>query len=503
MGVVMSVVKVDSLVSRAWLPCLAFWLLSVHISANSYGAGLHAMQNPVQQESQEQEQEVLVVEVSVTDADGKPVANAAVTPWALGCSMGHGLWSAEATGGVEATPVMTDSKGIARVAYPKFAKLDERVSTTTVSVSIDHPKHPYASSEHITVPTDKVHQFQFAAGAALEIRALIDGEVDSSGQVYIVSTSGRPGGTGPAVNSGGVIHVPPMARGSGQLLLVRLDGQKPTHFSPIVKLDIDPAQGVLRKEIQLAPAATVQGRLSDNVPRPVRNGRVKVSTIGRGDSWNEVTWTTWAKVEEDGTFVLESWPVDQPIQLIALCDGFYAESGEKPAMVTPGRARGRHLRAQVFMKPVESEVVVRMTPSVDCHIETRDAFGKPVSDVIVASSPNVGWWNGGSQIYCYPLIRSAEWLATGKYELDSQEGLFAIPFRGKSDERGKTVLQLPPGRFLLDAYNEKYQMPIKVGRRSERIAVGTDGAMDIKLVMQAKGLEVLGDWEDLCGLVFG
>ncbi|MGI9516294.1 MAG: Ig-like domain-containing protein [Pirellulaceae bacterium] len=458
-------------------------------------------QESSEQDSEKQEQEILFVEVLVKGADGQPVVDATVTPWALRCSAGHGLWSAKSVGGVEPIPVITDSNGIAKVAYPKFAILDERVSTTTVSVSVDHSDHPYVASEHINVPREDTHQFQLPAGVALEIKALVDGEVDTSEQVHIVSNPGRPRGS--TVTVDGVIQIQPMAEGPGQLLLVRMDGEKPTHFSSIINLDIEPEQGVLKKEIELRPAVSVQGRLSDNVSRPVKNGRVKVLNIRPGVSRNEIAWTTWAEVKADGTFIIESWPAEEPIQLVALCDGFCAESGEKPPMVTPERARGAYLRAQVFMKPIDSEIVVQMTPMVDCHFEIKDAFGKPVSDVIVAANPNIGWWNGGSQIYCFPLARSAEWLATGKYEPDSKEGLFAIPFVGNSDEQGQTLLQLPAGRRSLVAYNEKYQLPINVGRRSERVEVEAGDSMDITLVVQPKGLEVLGDWEDLCGLVFG
>ncbi len=498
----MSNAKVYRLSNWHRLSSLLFLMLSTHLSATSFGSW-HLTQEPGSQESQKQEQVILFVEVLVKGADGQPVVDATVTPWALGCSMGIGSWSAFSVGGVEPKPVMTDSKGIARVAYPKFAHLDEKVSTTKISVSVVHPEHPYASSESITVPLHETHQFHFPAGAGLEIRALVDGEVDSSEQLHIVSTSGRPGGTRPAVASDGVIQVPPMVEGKGQVLLVRLNGQKPTHFSPIVNLNIDPTQGVLKKEIVLSPAVSVQGKLSDNVPRPVKNGRVKALNIRPGVSRNEVNWSTWAEVNADGTFLIESWLAEEPIQLIALCDGFYAESGEKPPMVAPERALGSHMRAQVYMKPADSPIVVSMTPMVDCHFKVKDAFGKPVSDVSIASNPSIGWWNGGSQIYCFPLGRAAEFLATGKYVPDSQEGLFANPFEGKTDEQGKLLLQLPVGRFLLDAYNDKYRLPIKVGSRSERIEVEAGDSMDITLIVQPRGLEVLGDWEDLCGLVFG
>lgn len=286
-------------------------------------------------------------------------------------------------------------------------------------------------------------------------------------------------------------------------MVIRLEEERPTHFGPVETVEIDGSEDPVNRTVELLPAVRVRGRLDDSVPRPVKNGRVKVETINAGLSWDEINWFSWAEVNEDGTFVIEEWPANQPIQLIALCDGFIAKSGEKPAMVKPERAVEGRLRPQVFMKPGEAELVVEMTPLIACNIQVVNGFGKPVQGADIVSAPNVSWWNGGSQIYGWPLVSSTQLLLPGKYERLDGEGIHAQPFKGTTDEDGRLTLGLPVGRESLWAVSKRYQLPINAGRRMHGLEIAADKPVNATLVLQPRGLDVLGDWEDLCGFVFG
>jgi hypothetical protein len=62
-----------------------------------------------------------------------------------------------------------------------------------------------------------------------------------------------------------------MPPGANSVLLVKLDGDRATHFSRITDFDLvigEPKQ----LEVELRPGVCVRGTLSENVPRPVRNG---------------------------------------------------------------------------------------------------------------------------------------------------------------------------------------------------------------------------------------
>ena len=78
------------------------------------------------------------------------------------------------------------------------------------------------------------------------------------------------------------------------------------------------------------------------------------------------------------------------------------------------------------------------------------------------------------------------------------------PFKGTSDEDGVITVELPASKKTdLWVANKRYQLPAKLGRRTTRIEVERGKSMKLNLVLQPIGLDVLGDWEDLCGLVFG
>lgn len=155
------------------------------------------------------------------------------------------------------------------------------------------------------------------------------------------------------------------------------------------------------------------------------------------------------------------------------------------------------------MEPSESECVVDMTPLVSCNIEVVNGFGKPVQGAMVAAGPNIYWWNGGSQIYGWPLVSATQMLLTGKYEMKDGEGIHAQPFKSESDENGRLTIELPVGKARLWASSKRYQLPIKMGSREHTLKVAAGEPIEVKLTLQPKGLDVLGDWEDLCGFVFG
>ena len=360
-----------------------------------------------------EEQTLLSIEIIVKDADDQPVEDAEVSPWALRSSLGHGRWDEKRTD-TKPQSVKTDADGKASVLFPKFAFLEEQVATTAVSISIDHPDHPYIGSEHVKITTrqESPHEVTLPRGSAIEVSISVDGHRDSSDKIFALWSGGRSWRNNGLLEAtdDGTFRIPPLAEGTGQFLFVRLEDELPTHFSLIEDVKIDGKTDVIHKETALKKAASVRGRFSDNVPRPVSNGRVSARTIPSGENYNDIEWFTWAPVEEDGTFVIDAWPSGEPIQLVALCDGFMAEQGDKPEMVKPKRATGGYRRAQVFVPPHKSEVEIDMIPTVSCSFEIVNAFDKPLEGVIVGANPNVGWWNSGSQIYCWPLVRGAEFL---------------------------------------------------------------------------------------------
>ena len=452
-------------------------------------------------------QELLSFPIVVEDADGQPIEGAVLKPWALRSSLGHGGWNGESTGGTGPQEVTTDANGLAMVEYPKFHSVDEQIAVTAVTVSIDHPNHPHVSHEDVTVPPTSAdpHVASLPPGAAIEVTVTQDGKPINDKNIRAIWNDGRRyyDGTEETVANNGKVRIPPLKEGSAQLMLVRVDGYKATHFSEVQDLEVVASEEPIQLEVKIQPALPIRGKLSDNVPRPVRNGRVKLESIGDGDSWSGVEWFDWAQVATDGTFVIDAWPQNEPVQLIALCDGYIAANGKAPAMVPPERATGSGLRAQVFMEPQVSEIVVDMAPMVRCRFECKNAFDKPLPDIEVASWPNIRWWNSGSQVYCTRLVDPINFLKGGKYESSGDAKQIPQSFRGMTDASGMVEIDLPAGHASVSTNSDRYQLAARGGRRSRKMFVGREKPVLEQLVLQPKGLDCLGDWEDLCGLVFG
>ncbi len=451
-------------------------------------------------------QEMLALSIKVVDEEGKPVSGVNVTPWALRSSQGHGWWSKKKDSDKGPVAVMTDDDGLADVLYPKYRYLSEKVRTTGVSLWVDHPEYAYIDDLHINdiIKKEAPYKITIIRGVPLEIVPTIDGKPADLKNIYAAWSDGRS--WLPEVElrrpAEGILRIPAMKPGPAGVRIVRMEDEKATHFSRILSVDLKPGEAN-RIDAPLHLAQTILGKFSDNVPRPVLNGRVKVWSLPPTTS-DVVGWNTWAPVQQDGTFVIESWPDGEAIQLIALCDGFHATSGSAPKVVKNPRdpKTDPFTRPQVFEPTGSEPIVVSMTPLVKCVVEVVDQVGNPVSGLEVGSSPNVGWWNSGSQVYCSPLVRSERLLKVRSYEKAVDE-VFPHLFSEKTDVTGRVTLQLPGGKEGIYINSDEYESPILLGTRRRKIHLVVGETKSVRLVVQPKGTEMLGDWDKLAGVIFG
>lgn len=455
-------------------------------------------------------QKMLALPVEVVDSDGKPVEGAIVRPWALRCSQGHGMWRPDGLGGSEPADLATDAAGVALLHYPRFAKLDEQVQTTQVTLSVDHPKFVYVGSEDIDVPRgDQAgpHKVTLERGAIVELLPMENGEPAGLDELFALWSDGRFWRKSASVErtERGGLELPAMKAGPGEVMLVRLNGERATAFSPRLKLDLKPGQEVTQ-EIALDAAVNVRGKLSDEVPRPVKNGRVKISSIPTLGDDDAITWGTWAPVEEDGAFVVEGWPAGEALQVTALCDGFIGAQGE-PKFGAQGHLGTSYFRRpQLFAAPAERDatpMAVDMEPLAICEVQVVDQQGKPVANATVIAGPNVHWWNDGSQIYCRDLVRWERILRNRDYFQSIEEEDFGTPFQATTDVEGRCRLELPDGKGKLFVKSETHELPVVIGRREFTTTLTLGLPNQVRLELQPKGTELLGDWDKLAGVLFG
>jgi hypothetical protein len=206
----------------------------------------------------------------------------------------------------------------------------------------------------------------------------------------------------------------------------------------------------------------------------------------------------------DGTFVIDGWPADERLQLIALCEGYIATSGKAPDVVEqpPDPTKDSFNRPQVFAAESNERIKVAMIPLVPCAITAVDEDNKAIAGVKVSSWPNVGWWNDGSQIYCAPLVRGERLLRLREYQKAIDESV-PPPFIGKTDGKGMLTLELPAGRERLSVSSEIYELPAFLGARDMRVELTAGKTTEAVLRLQPRGTEKLGEWDKLAGVVFG
>lgn len=454
-------------------------------------------------------QERLELPVLVLDEEtDEPIANAKVTPWALRSSLGHGWWrDKDNDKGAQFGPesATTDEQGVATVIYPKFRVVQEQVKTTGVTVNVDHPKYGFKQSIHMDDLPLPVSPFEIRLkkGIPCEFRPTIDGKAIGLKNVYGFWSDGRSWQADvPREEGDTVFRLGAMTPGRNSVLLAKLDGELVTHFSKLTDFHLEIGEPY-SEDLLLEPARVIKGVVGDDVPRPIKNGRIKVQTLPPRDistGEERVMWFTWAPINPDGTFTIPGWPTDEKLQLIALCDGYIAKSGDAPREVAGGAAAASYLRPQVF-EPDEP-IVVEMTALADCDINLKDEDDKPVAGIKVASWPNVGWWNGGSQIYCHPLVRSEQMLVARDYHKATDKE-HPQPFTATSNAKGVATLRLPVGTQNLAVMSDVYELPIFLGRRYSKVEAVAIKKTEKNLVLQPSGTEKLGDWDKLAGIVFG
>lgn len=460
--------------------------------------------------------ETLRFTVRVVDDQGKPVPETRVTPWAIRSELGHGVWPGEESKvALKPKEVVTDAAGLAAIEYPVYHDPLERVRATAITLQVDHPRFGYLSHVDVEVPRAgaEPQKIELTPGVSVSFFPHLDGQRvkgDDIDRIHAVWSDGRcwtPGGI--LKRSKGeqpALRIPAMAPGRNSILFVRVEGERVTHFSRID--DFELKAGVIHsREVNLTPALRITGTVSDNVPRPVRHGRINFATLNpTDDEPGRVWWTGWTTIAPDGSFVIDSWPAGEPLQVIALCDGFMAASGtppkavKRPAELDEEEDLTVDFTPQVFEPEPEKLLSLPMVPMGRCEVTARDPEGKPVPGVTVTSWPNVFWWNGGSQVYCDGLVNLREVLVHRGDLEKSRSKDFPAPFQVKTGADGKGTLELPVRTQVLYVMSDAYELPVRANAflpdqkdRSVEVEIEPEKTTGVVLRLQPRGTERLGE----------
>jgi len=418
--------------------------------------------------------------IEVVDAGGKPIPGATVKPYALrpkpaGGQSGHYVWTKDRHD-VSPEPVVTNEAGIVNVPYPMFVV--ERVETGKITVSIKHPEY-ISDTRDIVVSTSPprgapwrvlmnfiINRTDGEAGATQTNRIVLKrGELvilkpsetlESVTELYAqTSSEGWHDNDFWDRSQPGVVVSRKHAPGVHTVRLIGLNEDNELMFSETLNITI---KHCVTNSVSLAlkPSRTVRGKLSEDVPRPVVNGRVVVNIVPAGRTSRDpiLRWHAWTSVNDDGSFEMPSLPAGD-LEVIALCNGFISVDG-------PGQRQSSVIRypQKHTIGANDLDIVIDMEPTARLEVTVFDDNGRLLEGARVSTWPNVCWHNYGSTIFCSSIYKSVDLLRQPHEDQDDFLGDIPAGFFGISDANGVAVLSNVPARQTSFAVEHKdYVLP--------------------------------------------
>ena len=399
----------------------------------------------------------------VVDTDGRPVADASVLPWAVGTNGGS-----FGVPGKKFPPVRTDAEGIARIVIPsgedrelKNFKYLRKDDINEFALEVRHPDHP-AWCKYLAADGKQV--VVLGPSTTVEIRAHRRTDVDLVDQLFPMLSA--------------TTDFTDWSQDNGKLTLRRVDlaGDEPWRWLRIVHapdqgsawfsdlIDLKQEAGnPISLDVPLKPGVRVVGHLAEDVPRPIKNGRVVAKIVDGSKSWTNWEWQATAEIAPDGTFELNSLPRDENLQLIAICDGWVSRSPSIEEVNDYGEKYHYNLKyrgpnsVQVFPQLVRigglaANPDVRMDPTATCEVTVVDENKSPIANADVEFWPNEYFFGSGSSILgvgrnTIEEIRAE--LKSGKPE--KPQFIRDSRYSAKTDANGKAIVANLPAWAAADA----------------------------------------------------
>ena len=300
----------------------------------------------------------------------------------------------------------------------------------------------------------------------------------------------------------------------------------PHSFSDVIDLDSHARlRRTVVRDIPLSLGTRVKGKVVDDVPRPIANGYVAVTSVlhtGIKDRKRQLTWSHWVPIESDGSFSVESLPRDTIGQFIAVCDGWVSaptlmECFDKVGL---GELRGQRSSQRVTPHLInltgdEVECVLPMETTISCRVKVQKSDGMPLRDAQVSMWPNQKWYGGGSQWAGSALRRDLilkltpagrvlmlEWSERSQ-ECLMQKGVAKFPsdrYQQTTDEHGIAIIrQLPcgtedqPRNTTVHVQHDEFEQRPANNRRADSVDLIRGQIAEITVTMDPKGTTVLGE----------
>jgi len=441
--------------------------------------------------------EMLKAKVRVVDPDDNPIEGATVRPGGLQARAvrgTHWFWTPTAFG--EPPKLKTDADGMVEMPYPKYVK--EKLETGQMTWTVTHPDF-ILFRDDFSVDVDPA-EIKMKRGFKIAVSA-VDGKTGKRLTEDLYAVVGR--GVTWKLTTNGTLVSTTMPKTKRFLRVVELNEGQPARYSERIEVKPEDKSRVLIKDAKVSRGTRVVGKLDENVSRPVNNGYV-VAQIGfqpSGDpnNWNGYwVWSDRVEIQEDGTFVFESLPSDEVLQMIPVCDGWIPKT-PKPAEVAKffPNETGRLGRWAAVPQPIklegdEVEATLKMVKARKVRVTVVGPDDQPIVGANVGCSPNQKWFLGGSQIY-------GEGYVLTKHLVEEREGgapsyTPSNPYSSVTDEDGIAEMGNLPANcksgYLLISHDD-FELPVVARERVFEYEFADSGVTEVTVKLQKKGTEVI------------
>jgi beta-lactamase regulating signal transducer with metallopeptidase domain len=444
---------------------------------------------------------VLVV---VQDEDGKPIEGATVLPGGFRVKGIHGAdaygWNKKLFGPPE--KAITDSGGKAYVKYPVEGIPEEKEFTGKLIFGVSHPEFASVFIQSYSVDSPE-QPIQLTRGSNLEVSGYYGSDHQPVTDL-IPNLSEEVPPEDWQKKDNGVFVFNKLSPG-GHLL--QLMGRLPS--GEIVYSDTTAFTAEKGKPchfaLEMKPGIRLEGRLDDNVPRPVKNGRVMIDVRPKEyPALNVIEdyydadkkyggrhfWHSYRPISEDGTFVFESIPPGEA-DIVVLGDGFASKTiGQLQNRVHGALAKGPIMaipQAFPLVSPV-TKIEVTTEPTATLEFTATTQSGRPIEGVGVGMYPSV-----------FRMWGMFGWMKNSSEEPYREMPHLSDPiFSGQTDKNGKLVIQnLPAETHGMEVHHPQFQVPLQEpnGWRDRHVRTVFSPGMtnELKLTLEPKGADFIGN----------
>jgi len=445
------------------------------------------------------------VVVVIQDEAGKPIEGATIVPTGFRVKGRHGAdaygWNKKLFG--EPENAVTDREGKVFVKYPVEGIPEEKEYTGKLIFKVAHPEYAAQFIQSYSVDSQE-NPIQLTRGIHLTVSGYFGSEHQPVTELVPSLNEKLP----PDEWIQGTNHTFSFHKMSPGGHLLQLMGRLPSGevvYSEGLAFDAENGKDY-HFDLEMKPGIRLEGRLDDQVPRPVKNGRVVISVRSKVfPAWNNYhavddllkkypdayPWKSYRLIAEDGTFVFESVPPGG-LDVVAHGDGFVSQSGgdfsqwnesELKLTKVPGFALPQAFSLEAPTTKIE--VLTELPATLELTAKTKS--GKPVEGATVCLNPNVVRMNGifGS------LRKSSE---------EPYRQMVPLPdvkYSATTDSNGVAIIRnIPATARGMEVFHPQYQVPLQEPKgwrdRHIRMAFASGTTNKYELILEPKGKDFIG-----------